>query len=259
VKPQNRKELRPRLRWDKKDLRELRRLERLAKELDLQTSRKPYDPSPRAVHVSEEELLKLGGVKMGATVVFGRPHKGDDSGETQLTFTPGKDKWNKGQWKVRLAGKPSVEDLRRELAKAGRGLWNKTEDKPTLAFDAVNSLLECAKQFEGYPENEQQRCATQDAIKKTLESFKRGQWRKLRIAFELLTDNQPVRMIDKLQQQAWLLASMLQRPPSKGELKARFDPPASHRPHGKIHPSEWGKLLKHAGLGWLRRRRPNFG
>src|SRR5205823_5167425 len=99
---------------------------------------------------------------------------------------------------VNLEGKPSPDELKRELSKAGRGLWNvaKVEQKPEkgrpdIAFYAVDALLHCFDWFKGLPSNEQQKDDVQFAIISTLNALERDaktKARKLQLAFKLLTD-----------------------------------------------------------------------
>jgi hypothetical protein len=214
--------------------------------------------------VSEAELIALGGVKKLVQIwikgvpqnitqiVFGAPERekaptmpGVQPRETQLVFTP-----NEGAWKVALTGKPSLEEMRRELSKAGRGLWNAAQQKPDVAFQAVEGLLNCWNWFKGLPSDEQQQAHAQFAISATLQALERdrqSKGRKLQLAFALLTDDQWPGEIDKLLGNAVMLACELQRPPSKKELKNRFDP------CGNMHAWRFTELLKHAGLAWLKR------
>ena len=71
-----------------------------------------------------------------AQIVFG------SKGETQLIF-----RRNKAGWNVWFVGKSSIEEMRRELSKAGRKLWNTTESKPDIAYQAIESLLACWQNF----------------------------------------------------------------------------------------------------------------
>ena len=229
---------------------------RATKEFDAKYSRTER-PRPRLPVVTKEQLIALGGspyyektpekgkpLPPLAAIVFGWEN------EARMIFKP----IGGGKWKVDFEGTPTLEDIRRELSKSGRGLWDPVEQKPGIAFQAVESLLSCY-QFRGLPSDERQRATVHFTILTTLEALRQKQGRKLQIAFNLLTDNQWPQTLDSLGDHAWLLANELQRPPSKRELKDRFDAPTATHDHGKIHPSEFSKLLKHAGLAWLNRGR----
>jgi hypothetical protein len=220
-----------------------RKLLALAREFDRKDGN--WNVRSKAEVVSEAELLALGGVKqvvwrkgsLQPQIIFG------GESDAQLIFMP-----CNGAWKVSLEGKPSLEEQRRELSKAGRGLWDAKEQKPGVAFQAVEALLSCWQNFRGLPADDQQKAETHFAISRTLEALEQKQGRKLQLAFNLLTDDQWPRLIEKLIDRCLWLAVRLQRPPSKGELNSLFDP------DGVIHHSEFAKLLKHAGLAWLRRQ-----
>ena len=200
----------------------------------------------KAVVVSEAELLKLGGVKKSVwyknglqlRITFG------GEGETQLIFTP-----SNGAWKIELEGNLSLEELKRDLGKAGRNLWNAAEQKPDIAFQAVEALLFCYGEFKGLPKNEQQKAQVHFAILATLEALERDaktKARRLQLAFKLLTDNnQWQSQIGKLRDHLRTLAIELQRPPYKLELRKNFDP------QQRVQTSNFTTLLRVAGLGWL--------
>jgi hypothetical protein len=85
-------------------------------------------PGAKPATVSEQRLIALGGRKdvvlLGesrrqARIVFG------GEGETRLIFTP---EW--AAWKVAVEGEQTLEELKRELRRAGRGLWDNDKNKP---------------------------------------------------------------------------------------------------------------------------------
>jgi hypothetical protein len=211
--------------------------------------------------VTQEKLIALGGSprydkshEKGkpppppvAAIVFGRDN------EARMIFKP----VGGGRWKVDFEGMPSLKDIKRELSKAGRSLWDPVEQRPGLAFRAVQALLSCQRQIKGVPWDELPHFAVAtmlDAIETTLEVLRQNQTGKLQLAFKLLRDSkQWPQALDSLGDHAWLLANELQRPPSKKELKDRFDPPTPKHIDGLINKSEFSKLLKHAGLAWLNR------
>jgi hypothetical protein len=238
-------------------------------------------PRPRfkTVVVSEAELRKLGGVKemvrrkdgLQSRIIFG------GVGETRLIFTP----WH-GAWMVELDAKPALEEeLKRELNKSGRNLWNvpkpeqkpdiaATEQKPAVAEDkqkekldiavqAVDALLAWSRDWQHFTalsKSEQKRAMiyAQLAILTTLQALKRDVekgGRKLQLAFEWLTGEGSPSQIVKLCDHLRDLAVELQSPPSKKELKDRFD--STLPPQYPVHPSEFSKLVKVAGLSWLKR------
>jgi hypothetical protein len=233
-------------------------------------------PRPRSKVIrSEAELLKLGGKKEEIQrkdgpqeqIIFG------PVGETRFIYTP----WD-GGWMVALDAKPSSlgEELKRELNRSRRNLWNvpkleqqpATEQKPAVAEDkqregldlavhAVDALLSCKESFKGLPSNKQQGKEVQWAIYATLEALKRDgtKGRKLQVAYEWLTGEGSPSQIVKLRHLALMLAVKLQRPPSKKELKDRFD--STLPPDHPIHESEFSKRLKEAGLSWLKRGQPD--
>ena len=234
-------------------------LPQLEAKLSADTTRIRYQ-APENV-VTKEQLIALGGspryektpetgkpAPSVAAIVFGREN------ETRLIFTP-----DNGAWLVNMEGNKSLEELRRELCKNGRNLWDFGEQSPDgaeprppgphIAFKAVEALLDYAEQLKGLPPTEHQKPDALFAILATLQALKQHQGRKLQIAFDLLTDDKRPRLLEKLRDNTWMLSNELQRPPSKKELKNRFDP------SGKLEQSEYSKLLKHAGLAWLRRDR----
>jgi hypothetical protein len=179
---------------------------------------------------------------------------------------------------VALDAKPALEEeLKRELNKSGRGLWNvpepeqkpavgedKQKERPDIAVQAVDALLTCSRDWQDFtalPKSEQEKADLYRvminahlAILTTLQALerdKKNESRKLQLAFELLTGQGTPSQIVKLCDHALTLASELQRPPSKKELKDRFD--STLPPQYPVHPSEFSKLLKVAGLSWLKR------
>ena len=180
-------------------------------------------------------------------------------GETRFIYMP-----EGGGWRVALDAKPSVEELKSELNKTRRNLWNAAKEKADIAFQAVDALLTCSRDWQDFlalPESKQKKADVyramvnvQLAILTTLQALKRDvktKRRKLQLAFERLDDPQWPRQIEKLRHHALMLAVDLQRPPSKKELKDRFD--STLPPQYPVHPSEFSKLLKAAGLSWLKR------
>jgi hypothetical protein len=218
-------------------------------------------PRPRKkLGRSEADLLTLGGVKemvrrkdgSKSRIIFG------GKGETRLIFTP----WH-GAWRVQSDPEPSLEELKRELNRSGRNLWNAALKKPDIAVQAVDALRSCSRDWQDFaalPKRKQKRVdvyramiRTQLAILTTLEVLKRDVelgGRKLQLAFELLTEQGWPGKIGKLRHHAVTLAGELGCPPSKKELKDRFDSPLPHHP---VRPSEFSALLKVAGLSWLKR------
>jgi hypothetical protein len=219
----------------------------------------------------EAELRKLGGVQemvqrkdgIQSRFIFG------GVGDTRLIFTP----WQRA-WMVALDANPRAlkEELKRELNRSGRNLWNvpkleqqpdiaATEQKPAVAEDkqregmdiavhAVDALLSCFESFKGLPSNKQQADEVQFAIIATLEVLERdakNENSKLQLAFELLIDPQWPGQIEKLCHHALMLAVKLQRPPYKSELRADFE--LGQRI--QIQPTNFATLLRRAGLGWL--------
>ena len=88
----------------------------------------------------------------------------------------------------------------------------------------------------------------QDAISLAVEALSKGLGTKMQKAFDVLRDDsQWPQDIVKLQRYAVDLAADLQRPPTKAELRRRYDPDR------RIDPSKFAKLLRHAGLSWMRR------
>jgi hypothetical protein len=222
-------------------------------------------PRSKPASRSEAELRALGGEKVVISLdesrrqtrwIFG------PKGQTRFIYTP-----EDGLW--RLEGMPSREEQRIELCKSRRGLWDAEKKMPVIAFHAVDALLFCFESFKGRPSNKQQADQVQLAIIATLDALERdgSKRRKLQVAFELLNDPQWQTRNENLRHHAVMLACELQRPPSKKELKARFDPPLSKRPSplvdhqsGLVDPSEFSRRLKAAGLSWLKRgqRRPSW-
>jgi hypothetical protein len=161
-------------------------------------------PRPKVLEV---ELLALGGIKKAvwhedgvqSQIIFG------GEGETRLMFTP-----RSGAWWVDLEGKRSLdpkrsledEDLKRELCRFGHSLWDNDNQKPDIAFQAVDALLSCSRDWQEFialPKSEQQKAdvyrAMVDvhlAISATLLALKRDaktpKARKLQLAYKLLTD-----------------------------------------------------------------------
>jgi hypothetical protein len=72
----------------------------------------------------------------------------------------------------------------------------------------------------------------------------------------LLNDPQWPSQIGELRDHLMDLAVELQRPPSKKELKDRFD---QRLPLYQVRPSEFSTLLKAAGLSWLKRGKRDPG
>jgi hypothetical protein len=221
-----------------------RKLLASAREFDRKHGNRKVRQSKAEV-VSEAELLALGGVKqvvwrkgsLQHQIIFG------GEGDAQLIFMP-----CNGAWNVSMEGKPSLEELRRELCQAGRGLWNPDEQKPGVAFQAAEALLSCWQNFRGLPTDDQQRAEMHFAIARTLEALEKRQGKKLEMALTLLSDERSERLrphlIDKLQETSRVLAAELQRPPYKAELRDRSVPWAD-RP-------QFARLLRDAGLTWLR-------
>jgi hypothetical protein len=231
-------------------------LRAFAKEFCLEHANRPR-PRKKAASVSEAELRKLGGVKemvrrkdgLQSRIIFG------GVGETRLIFTL----WH-GAWTVELDAKPALkEELKRELNKTRRNLWNADKEELDIAVQAVDALLSWSQDWQDFialSKSEQERAMiyAQLAILTTLQALKRdvkNKSRKLQLAFELLTGQGAQSQIVKLRDHAVSLAAELQRPPSKKELKDRFD--STLPPHHPVRPSEFSKLLKAAGLSWLKR------
>jgi hypothetical protein len=212
-------------------------------------------PRKKAVVRSEAELQKLGGKKevilldenrRQTRIIFGVV------GDTRFIFTP----WP-GAWMVALEPtepKETLEELKRELKKHGRNLWDDARQEPDIAYQAAERLLYCFDWFKGLPSNEGQAAQVQIAIVATVQALKRDaktRAPRLQVAFDLVTDPQWSGHIGKLLDHALMLACELQRPPTKKELKDQFDStlPQQH----PVHSSEFSKLLKMAGLSWLKR------
>jgi hypothetical protein len=227
-------------------------------------------PRKKAARRTEAELLKLFGGKKDVIlldesrrqtrIIFG------GVGETRLIFTPDGAGW-KIQLDVDVDPELSPEELKSELAKSGRGLWDNDKQKPVIAFQAVNALLTCWRDWQDFtalPESEQEKADfyramvnVHLAILTTLEALKRddkNESRKLQVAFALLNDPQWPTQIGELRYHARNLAVELQRPPYKKELKDRFEQPLPPHHSGRIvRPSEFSSRLKAAGLSWLKR------
>jgi len=214
----------------------------------------------KAASVSEAELIALGGRKdvilLGESrrqtrIIFG------GVGETRLIFTP-----EDGLWK--LDTNPSLDELKRELARSGRGLWDNDNEKADIAFQAVDALLTCSRDWQDFsalPKSKQKKADVYRAmvnahlaILTTLQALERDtkteaqksrKSRKLQVAFKLLKDNQWPSQIEKLRHHALMLACELQRPPYKSELRQDFDP------QQRIQTTNFATLLRRAGLGWL--------
>lgn len=229
-------------------------------------------PRKKATARSEAELRKLGGVpemverKDGPQerFIFG------PLGETRFIYTP-----YRGGWMVALDAKPALEeDLKRVLNQAGRNLWNvpepehqpdiaATEQKPAVAEDkqregmdiavqAVDALLYWSQNWQDFSEQKNAMIYAQLAILTTLQALERdlkNKSHKLRLAFEMRTGVGTPSKNDKLYGHAVALAVELQRPPTKKELKDRFDSKLQH----PFDPSEFSKRLKETGLSWLKR------
>ena len=108
--------------------------------------------------------------------------------------------------------------------------------------------------------SEQLRTA-QVAIGLVVEVLSKGPLEKLRIEFNLLwDDSQLPQDVMNLQFQAWRLAGKLQRPPTKAELRKRYNSKYK-APAAALSEKDFSPLLKHAGLSWLRKgplKIPNF-
>jgi hypothetical protein len=268
---------------DKKALSKLRasaekaliELRTLAEDLDRKLASKVRGGANQARakrrEVPEKDLLELGEKKAGESIVFG------SEGETQLIFSPSKGKVEgAARWTVSLKGNTSRHDLQRELSKANRWLWDKEKDEPSVAFEAAEQLLAChveelqalrvevrplqlnerpkieavmeqlSKMGERLETVSEQLMGAQAAIRLVVEALsERLGGKKLKIAFDLLQGDQWPQDIQKLWHCAMRLAGKLQRPPTKAELRKRY------YPDRRIDPSQFTKLLKHAGLSWL--------
>ena len=94
-----------------------------------------------------------------------------------------------------------------------------------------------------------------DAISLAVEALSEGLGGKVQIALKLLRDDAKWSQdIDKLQEHALRLAIILQRPPTKAELRKSYN---SYREHsaGTLKEKDFSPLLKHAGLSWLKKER----
>ena len=90
-----------------------------------------------------------------------------------------------------------------------------------------------------------------DAISLTIEALSKGDGGKLQIAFDLLWDNsQWLQEVTNLRFHAVALAAELQRPPTKAELRERYNSKRS----SPLEESKFSPLLKDAGLSWLEKR-----
>jgi hypothetical protein len=145
----------------KEDREAVRQLRAFAKEFYREHANS-LRPRKKAARVSETELLALGGRKevilLGLSrrqtrIIFG------GAGETRLIFTPEGAGWKIGL-DVDVNPELSPEELRSELAKSGRGLWDNDKQKPLIAFQAVNALLTCARDWQDFtalPKSEQEK------------------------------------------------------------------------------------------------------
>jgi len=224
-----------------------------SKEFDAKYGSSNRSRATTATFVSIERLLSLGGVKevfvdpkdfrkVCFRIIFG------GKGETRLIFTP----YN-GACMVAMERNKSLEELRRVLNKAGRNLWDVIRSRPDIAFTAVEELLECFEQFKALPPDEQWKVDARLAIMATLNALEqdtKAKTRKLQVAFKLRTGAKWLQPIDQLHEHTFSLSVALQRPPSKKELKEKFD---QHWEGFKIQSADFAKLLKRAGLAWLRR------
>ena len=192
-----------------------------------------------------DELEKLGGkrVKDSSDIVFG----GID--ETQFTFTPGA---RGNSWKVAISSVLVQDDLKNQLRQSGRGLWDLESQTPGVAFKAVEALLSCWENFRGLPSNEDECAQVHLGISWLLEALRLDcetqNGRKLQIAFELIRSDQWGNAIENIKQSCWMMAYDLQRPPFKLELKNHYDSKS------QMDGADFSKLLKAAGLRWLRSR-----
>ena len=133
-----------------------------------------------------------------------------------------------GEGALYIYPKPELETLREQLAVANEQLAEAEEQLNRVSH---------------------QRAMAHDAISLTIEALSQELGGKMQMAFELLHSDQWPQDIDKLQEHAMTLAAELQRPPTKAELRKRYNP------SGRLRESEFSELLKHAGLAWLRRQR----
>ena len=242
---------------ERKEYREERaQLRALGKEFCPEHANRPRPPSKAATR-SEAELRELGGVKeevqrkagLQSRIIFG------PVGETRFIFMP-----EGAASRVALDAKPTLkEELKRELNKTRRNLWNADKEEPDIAVQAVDALLSWSQDWQDFialskSEQEPAMIYAQLAILTTLQALKRdvkNKSRKLQLAFELLEGEGRPSQIVKLHDHAVSLAAELQRPPSKKELKDRFD--STLPPDHPVRPSEFSWLLKAAGLSWLKR------
>jgi hypothetical protein len=122
--------------------------------------------------------------------------------------------------------KPELDTLREQLAGANKELARTEEQLHTTRYQLVTA---------------------HDAIFLATEALFKGDWKKIEKAFDLLQRDQWPEDIKRLRVHAVDLAGDLQRPPTKIELRKRYDPKE------RMDPSQFAKLLKRAGLSWLRR------
>jgi hypothetical protein len=129
--------------------------------------------------------------------------------------------------------KPQLETLREELATVSERLETMSKRQETvsdqlmMAQDAIVLVVEAL---------------SKDAQSRE-EGGVSGPKGKLQIAFDLLRGGQWPEDVTNLQNHAWFLAGKLQRPPTKAELRERYDP--------RMDPAQFSRLLKPAGLSWL--------
>jgi hypothetical protein len=236
--------------------KEDREAEASAKELCRKLAANLPRPRSKAVVRSEAELRALGGEKVVISLdesrrqtrwIFGL------EGQTRFIHTP-----EDGLW--RLDAKPGAleEDLKRVLNQAGRNLRNvpEPEDKQRegmdIAVKAVDALLYWSQNWQDFRHQEHARIYAQFAILTTLQALERdlkNNSHKLKLAYEMRTGVGTPSKNDKLYGHAAALAVELQRPPTKKELKDRFDSKLQH----PFDPSEFSKRLKETGLSWLKR------
>lgn len=206
---------------------------------DLQKlARRKLAPAP-----TQADLVKLGGRPDGETVIFG------GEGHTTLVFKPSRIPQSHG-WTVELTGRTSREERKRVLSASGRGLWDRQADAPDSACEAAAGLIDCVRDFSAKVSSKERALAARHCLLALHEALRAGKGKKLQIAFDLLSSEAAwagTDKVDALQEQCLLLATEKQRPPSKKELKDRFE-----RKGNLIDKSSFAELLRHAGLGWLR-------
>jgi len=94
-----------------------------------------------------------------------------------------------------------------------------------------------------------------DAISLTVDVLSKGLGGKLQTVFNLLQDDTKwSHDIARLQEYAMTVASELQRPPTKAELREAINSKRSHS-SGTLNEKDFSPLLKHSGLSWLRKQR----